>query len=96
MTEQRKNLYRKLLYTAMIDLRGHSYKFSWQKLGAENTLSFINSLTDWLHNLTLYASQDFTEFDEELFWQHYQSFRDEFPIDKWGTFLEGTVNQLKK
>ena len=96
MTEERKNLYRKLLYTAMIDLRAHSSEFGWQESGQENVLQFVNSLTDWLHNLALDSSKNFETFNEEWFWRDYRTFRTQYPADKWATFLEGTINQLKK
>ena len=96
MTEERRNLYRKLLYVALIDLRGHSNKYNWQELGQENVLQFVNSLTDWLHNLALHASQDFKNFNEDWFWRDYQTFREQFPASKWAPFLEGIISQLKK
>ncbi|MET4076663.1 hypothetical protein [Hymenobacter sp. UYCo722] len=96
MTQERKNLYRKLLYTALIDLRGHSYESSWQEVGQERVLRFINSLTDWIHNLAFYSSNDFEDFNEEWFWRDYQTFREQYPADKWAKFLEGTVTQLRK
>lgn len=96
MTEERKSLYRKLIYAALIDLRGHSYEFGWQKLGQENVLKFVNETTDWLHNLAFYSSQDFKDFDQERFWRDYQAFREQYPVDEWASFLEGVINQLKK
>ncbi|WP_345056641.1 hypothetical protein [Hymenobacter glaciei] len=103
MTEERKNLYRKLLYTAMLEMRGQSFwpdnlshSQNLQGHGRSIALEFIYSLTDWLHNLALHSSQGFEKFDENWFWQDYQIFREQFPSDKWAPFLEGAVNQLKK
>jgi hypothetical protein len=103
MTEARKNLYRKLLYVAMLEMRMHSswpsrlfYSWNWNGRSRRSVLQFINNLTDWLHNLALYSSLDFEGFEEELFWQDCQAFREQFPADKWVPFLEGMINQFKK
>ncbi len=103
MTEERKAFYRKLLYAAMLEMRRQSswpdelsHSQSQQVYSRSTVLEFIYSLTDWLHNLALHSGQDFKKFDEEWFWRDYQTFREQFPADKWAPFLEGAINQLKK
>src|SRR5262245_1764311 len=76
MDEQRKRAYRSLLYTAMLDIR----RLAWlppDALGAEDELARqrvaqqirrAGMIADWLHNLALFASEDFRGFDEGWFW----------------------------
>jgi hypothetical protein len=78
MTEQRKNAYRYLLYWAMLDIRNKCqprlheswnplvwHKQYWQSRAA-------GGIADWLHNLALYAANDFCGFDEDWFWREYK------------------------
>ncbi|WP_201977400.1 hypothetical protein [Hymenobacter rubidus] len=98
MTEERKKLYRELLYWAMIDMRSHapgnSHFWNWRRQA--RILTFISAITNWLHNVAHFSSFDFEGFEEEPFWQEYQRFRREFPPSNWAPFTETVIVELQK
>ncbi|WP_157541334.1 hypothetical protein [Hymenobacter aerophilus] len=70
MTDERKKLYRELLYWAMIDVRSQSYAGSrlsslWNAFGNRKRLRFAQAVANWLHNLALYSALDFKSFQED-------------------------------
>jgi hypothetical protein len=74
MNDQTKAAYRHLLYVAMIATRSccrprakasHN-PLIWRRQYHESRIA--GQLADWLHNLALYSSLDFTGFEEEHFW----------------------------
>jgi hypothetical protein len=82
MDELRKSAYRYLLYRAMLDLRGIRWLFDkpgsllrvdkWQYY--RDTIKELGELADWLHNLALFAANDFERFEEDRFWKENEYF----------------------
>ena len=77
LTDQQKQVYRYLLYQAMLDIR-----ILCQSRGSEtwNPLEWrrqyrrsriAGAIADWLHNLAQYSGRDFQGFNTEEFWQEY-------------------------
>ena len=72
MNDYRKSAYRYLLYWAMLDICG----VAWIRFSLWNPLSWMaevrqirraGAIADWRHNLALFASIDFANFDEDRF-----------------------------
>jgi len=88
MDEARKNAYRRILYTAMLDFRGHHPVGPqddrmpwaiWKWPATRRRLREIQVMADWLHNLAQFASDDFMAFKEAWFWREYHSLTTRFP-----------------
>lgn len=86
--EARKNAFRRVLYAAMLDFRGHSpvgpqtqslWLNPWLVGPTFRRLREIQETADWLHNLALFASLDFEHFDEDWFWKETSSLFRRFP-----------------
>jgi hypothetical protein len=82
MDERRKRAYRYLLYRAMLDIR----PIAWLRLrnpprwpDEVRRIRQAGALADWLHNLALFSSLDFTRFDEECSWKDGQSLKARYP-----------------
>jgi hypothetical protein len=85
--EKRKNAYRYLLYWAMLDIRPLSWScwgwfqawnpFYWRREGRR--IRCAGAIANWLHNLALFSSLNFERFDEERFWQDFDSLRSRYP-----------------
>jgi hypothetical protein len=96
MDEHRKNAYRHLLYRAMLDIRGlgnlpvrgaRSWSpWFWRR--AARPVQRAGAIADWLHNLAHFSANDFEGFDEELFWQSLQWYRERFPEFDLGYYRE--------
>jgi len=80
MDEQRKNAYRQLLYSAMLDIRIccpfhgdlSADPVVWRNQYVRSRIA--GAIADWLHNLAHQASCDFAGFTEEEFWQEHADF----------------------
>jgi hypothetical protein len=82
MDERRKSAYRYLLYWAMLEIR----PIAWPRLrnpfrrpGEVRRIRRAGALADWLHNLALFSSLDFSRFDEEWFWKDGRSLEARYP-----------------
>jgi hypothetical protein len=103
MTEEKKGLYRQLLYWAIIDMRMHSASgvgtlrglLSRRRRTHYIINRFIYGMNNWLHNTALYSTIDFVGFKEELFWEDYRRFRQEFPADRWAGLTETIIKELQ-
>ena len=91
MDEQRKKAYRYLLYDAMLDIRGIEW-VNYRPLRLANPFTLRKELrrasragavADWLHNLAMFAADDFDGFREDWFWQHYERMVERHG-DRWG------------
>ena len=81
MDEARKNAFRRVLYAAMLDFRGHwpinpyqksEWSRPWLFPKIARRLREIQLMADWLHNLAEFAANDFERFDERFFWKDYE------------------------
>jgi hypothetical protein len=103
MTEKRKKLYRELLWWAMVDMRTHSATavgvmkslLSPSRRSYREVNRFILAMNHWLHNVALYASDDFAGFSEDAFWRDYQRFRQYFSADEWAGLTETVIKELQ-
>lgn len=87
MDERRQHAYRWLLYWAMLDIRplrwdGGGWRqrlnpFGWWSCSRQ--VRCAGALAEWLHNLALYSSVHFAQFDEDKFWRDYQWLLDKNP-----------------
>jgi hypothetical protein len=93
LSKNQQQAYRRLLYHAMLDIRtlcqsrGPESRnpIAWRR---QYRLSRIGgALADWLHNLALAASAEFSNFHTDGFWQQYQHLCKRFPSEigagKW-------------
>ena len=75
LTEHEKAAYRYLLYQAMLDIRMLCQpRLSWNPLDWQQQYqsNFIaGRIADCLHNMAMYAAQDFRGFDAVWFWRGY-------------------------
>ncbi|MBT9391919.1 hypothetical protein KLP40_01980 [Hymenobacter sp. NST-14] len=99
MNDKRKQLYRELLYWAMVDIRQHSYPGSFlsdlrYRRSNRKRLLFTHAVAQWLHNLAMYSAIDFKGFQEDWFWKEYAVFRQAFPTKRWASLAESTIRQL--
>ncbi|MGI4760406.1 MAG: hypothetical protein ACRYF0_06855 [Janthinobacterium lividum] len=103
MKEKKKELYRQLLYWAMIDMRMHSASgisilrslLSRHRRTHYTINRFTYAMNNWLHNTALYSTSNFVGFKEELFWEDYRRFRQEFPADRWAGLTESIIKELQ-
>jgi hypothetical protein len=72
--------YRYLLYQAMLEIRciGQS-PIEMRRAGA---------VANWLHNLSLYSAHDFEGFNEQWFWQEYETLNERNPDYRLSSFKE--------
>jgi hypothetical protein len=105
--ESRKDAYRFLLYYAMLDIRPiawllprglHSWNlFSWRK--RSRRILYAGVLADCLHNLALFAAQDFARFDEECFWRDLLNTHERYPdldLARYKTIFEHRLSESGK
>jgi len=77
LTEQQKQVYRYLLYQAMLDIRMLCQSRSaetWNPLQWRSQYRrsrTAGAIADWLHNLAKYSACDFRGFSAEAIWQEY-------------------------
>jgi hypothetical protein len=88
MDEHRQWAYRRLLYWAMLDMRGHipgapyyrerfwSPRF-WLQLRRRHYYNL--TIAEWLHNLASFAADSFERFDEKQFWNEYDRVVERYP-----------------
>ena len=84
MDEHRKNAYRFLLYWTLLDIRLIAWlRWSWWDPRSMRTALHrtrqAGALADAMHNLGLFASNDFDDFDEDWFWQELKDLEDRYP-----------------
>ena len=87
MDDRRKNAYRRLLYWAMLDIRGIQW-ITFRPLRLLNPFTLrtqlrhavrAGAIADWLHNLAQFASNDFDGFREARFWREYEDLLKQYP-----------------
>lgn len=96
MDERRKHAYRFLLYWAMLDIRPITWlPRSWFKLFSPmfwvrdmRRVRQAGAIGDWMHNLALFSSLDFNNFDEEWFWRDFQSLSERYPVSQYRSVFE--------
>lgn len=73
MDTERKEAYRHLLYTALLQLRAGDRDVIWWNLPswrrAALELRQSKAIADCFHNLAFFSVHDFERFDETRFWQ---------------------------
>jgi hypothetical protein len=85
--EQRTLAYRRLLYCAMLQIRGLE-GFGWRRRDRRNPfywrrqvrwVQYAGAIANWLHNLAHYSSVNFQGFNEEWFWRDFESLQTRYP-----------------
>jgi hypothetical protein len=88
MDDNRKNAYRYLLYSALLDIRPlacHRWFQGWHVLNPFHwrqrfrQVRFAGDVADWLHDVALFSSLDFERFDEAMFWQEFEYVKNKYP-----------------
>jgi hypothetical protein len=84
MDDVRKNAYRFLLCSAMLDIRQiarmrprwwNSISFTWGGRRARSA----GLIADCIHNLALFAANDFERFDEDRLWRELEGLQKRYP-----------------
>jgi len=103
MNKEREQIYRRILYAGMVDIRNLSYRAcsnestaSIENLTRTEYICCVAGLAEWLHDLALRA-QNFTKWNEQnerAFKLNYETFRDAFPPEKYPVLVHQIVEQL--
>ena len=100
MDENRKSLFREILYWGLVEIRlatsPRGFTINpvalWQR---HKRIGFAHELAEWLHNLAQFSSLDFERFDESRFWEDYNVFRLKYPSDKYQSSFDRTIDELQ-
>ena len=85
MDNVRKNAYRFLLYSAMLDIRQIArMRLRWWNSisvagGGVRRTRLAGHIADCIHNLALFAAYDFERFDEDWFWRELEGLQKRYP-----------------
>ncbi len=104
MDEDRKYAYRYLLYWATIEIRPLRYlthrgwhllsPFYWRE--RLRWIHMVGVLADWQHNLAQFSCWDFQGFDEQRFWQEYESLSRRYPHSLISRYRQMFDDRLKE
>jgi hypothetical protein len=101
MNDNTKAAYRHLLYVAMLAIRNYcqsrgnpSYNL-WKCYHQYRQSRIAGAIADWLHNLAVYSSQEFNQFDEQLFWYEHTHLCSRFPKERLDRYREIFDEYLK-
>ena len=64
----------------------------WQRY---KRVAFAYEIAEWLHNLAQFSSLDFERFDEDRFWENYKVFRVKYPLNKYQSMFDKTIEELQ-
>ena len=89
MTQNRKLAYNYLLYVAMLEIRSLEFwpypRSKWCFLSPRfwkkerHRIRYHGALADALHNLALYSSYHYEQFEEDMFWKTMDDLKTRFP-----------------
>jgi hypothetical protein len=100
MNENRKSLFRELLYWGMVEIRLATSQQGFvvnplEFLQRRKRIQFAHEIAEWLHNLAQFSSLDFERFDEGRFWEDYAVFRGKYPSSKNQSLFDRTIKELQ-